>query len=297
MNDINLIRYHNRSAHEIHMLLNGEMKDKLFARVVLGESKEGAGISKLALFMTMTASLVCAVFASYVLYHVVLIKDIRIPILNKELIKKKVAEYQLELRTGGDPYLKEGYTRIVAVEQAPDKDAPPIVVVSDYQPPINIETQPELFTKPVELKGEPEKRKRDKRDLITPEVTGTFAIQFTDVNNDDVGKIRTLAGNNDLKLTVLATIRKSSVVWNAYREDRQSAKVIAGKHVRFDKSFSSRKEAVGYLQKGRYGGVVESRTTYYNHYNMEVCCLSDEAAQKLANASGVSTNKIKILKK
>lgn len=79
MNDINLLRYHNRSASEIHMLLNSENVDPFFSRVVLGESKERAGLSKLVLILTLFASMACALFASYVIYHVAILGDMNIP--------------------------------------------------------------------------------------------------------------------------------------------------------------------------------------------------------------------------
>lgn len=297
MNDINLLRYHNRSAYEIHMLLNGEMKDKLFSRVVLGEMKARASVSKLVLFLTVILSFICSLFASYVVYHVVLIKDISIPMLDKAAIEKKVAEYQLELRTGGDPYLKEGYTKVISVDRAAEDDTPPVVVVSEYEPPIDMEAKPELFTKPIELVGEPEKRKRDKKELITPVLTGNYSIQFRSIGDADAAKVRTLAGNNDFKLTMLGTAKKSSVAWNAYKEDPKSGTVIAGKRVAFIKSFGNRNDAVSYLQKRKIAGVVASRTTYYNLYDMEVCCLNDEAAEKLARGSGIPMDKIKIIKK
>lgn len=297
MNDINLLRYHNRSAHEIHMLLNGEMKDKFFSRVVLGEIKEGAGRTLLTPLLTVAASFVCAVFASYVIYHAVIVKDIYIPTIDKEMIKNKVAEYRLELRTGGDPYLKDGYTKIAAVETSTEAAAPSVVVVSEYEPPIDIESQPELFTKPVELTGEPEKRKRDKRNLITPILTGNFAIRFLDVNESDAVKVRTLAENNDFNINIIGSNKKSRVRWAAYRENPQSGTVIAGKNVTHLNTFSSRDAAVNYLQKRKIAGVVASRTTYYNYYDMEVCCLGEEAAEKLARGSGVSMSKVKIIKK
>lgn len=297
MNDINLLRYHDRNACEIHRLLTGEMNDKLFSRVVFGDSTSGAGISKPALFLTLAASFACAVFASYVIYNTVFMRGSAIPKLNKNAIIDKVKEYQLELRTGGDPYLKEGYTKIATVEKAPDGSAPPVVVISEYEPPVNKEANPELFTKPVDLHGEPEKWKRDKKkELIEPMVNDSYSILFRNIDNSDVAKVKTLVKNNDLKMKVVKTHHYKTVKWNAYKGDPGSGLVMAGKHVRFVKSFRSKNEAVKYLQKKRYGGVVMSKTTRYNHYDIRVCCLGDEAAEKLSTGSGVDTNKIKIIK-
>jgi len=297
MNDINLLRYHNRSAHEINMLLNGEMNDKFFSRVVLGETKERTGLPKLVLFMTITASFICALFASYVLYNVVDLNSITIPKIDKEMIKQKVAEYQLELRTGGDPYLKDGYTRIAIVDKAKDEPTQPVVVISEYEPPIDKESKPELFTKPVELTGEPEKRKRDKRVLVTPMYTGNYTIQFLDINEAEANDVKVLVKNNDFNLNVIGSTKKTQKHWMVYKDDSNSRTVIAGKNVSYIKTFDKQDDAVKYLQKHKLAGVVAGKTTYFNYYDMEVCCLGEEAAEKLANGSGVSRNKIKILKK
>lgn len=298
MNDINLLRYHNRSASEIHMLLNGESTDKLFSRLVLGELEQGAGSRKLALFMTMAASLVCAIFASYVIYNVVIVNKINIPLLNKEKIKAKVEAYKLELRTGGDPYLKDGFSRIAVVDKGTiETETPPITVVSKFQPPVDKEAKPELFTKPVELTGEPVKRKRDKRVLVTPMFTGNYSLRFTDVNESEAAKVRVLAEGNDFNLNIIGSTKKAFRKWKVYIEDNKSSTVIAGKKVRYLKTFDKKDKAVSYLKAKRIAGVVETDTTYYDYYDMEVCCLGEEAAQKLAHGSGVSMNKIKILKK
>ena len=156
---------------------------------------------------------------------------------------------------------------------------------------------PELFIKPVPLEGEPKKRKRDKRVLVTPMFTGNFAIQFRDVNESDAGKVRLLAENNDFKLKIIGSTKKSSRKWNVYKEDDNSGVVIAGKNVKFVRKFKTRNAAVKYMQKHKIAGVVSSDTTYYDYYDMEVCCLGDEAAEKLARGSGINMNKIKILKK
>ncbi|ADD67975.1 hypothetical protein Dacet_1203 [Denitrovibrio acetiphilus DSM 12809] len=297
MNDINLIRYHNRSSSEINMLLAGETADKLFSRVVLGESKKGAGSSMLVLFGTVAASFACAVFASYVIYHVVLVKDISLPAIDKTKIAKKVSDYKLELRTGGDPYLKDGFQKIAEVEKTPDANAQPVVVVSGYKPPVDKEANPELFTKPVELQGEPKKRKRDKRMLVTPIFTGNHVIQFLDVNEKEAAKVRVLAENNDFNLEIIGSSKKAFRKWKAYREDRSSSVVIAGMNVKYMKTFKSRQAALDYLEEKRIAGIVATDTTYYDYYDMEVCCLGDEAAEKLARGSGIAMKKIKILKK
>ena len=297
MNDINLLRYHNRSAHEINMLLNGDISDKLFSRVVLGETDKRTGPSRLVLSFTVAASFLCALFASYVIYNVVILKVNPLPFIDKNLIRNKVAEYKLELRTGGDPYLKDGYTRIAVLEQADGGTAQPVVVVSEYEPPIDYEAKPELFVKPVELTAEPEKRKRDKKALITPMFTGNYSIRFMDINESDASKVRVLADNNDFKLNLLGSTKKSRVQWQAFREDDSSSVSIAGKKVKYLRSFDSRQSAVNYLQKNKIAGLVSSKTTYYDYYDMEVCCLGDEAAEKLARGSGISMKKVKILKK
>jgi len=298
MNDINLLRYHNRSASEINMLLSGETADKLFSRVVLGEYEERTSRSKLVLLMTMAASFACAVFASYVIYNVVITGTINVPRFDKDAILKKVAEYQLNVRTGGDPYLKDGFQKIADVESAPlDDNAPPIVVVSEYEPPIDRETNPELFTKPIELTGEPKKRKRDKRVLVTPMFTGNYSIQFLDITESEAAKVRLLAENNDFNLNVLGSTKKAFRKWKVFREDDNSHTVIAGKNVRYLKTFRTKSAAVSYMEKKKIPGVVSTDTTYSDYYDMEVCCLGDEAAEKLAHGSGVSMKKIKILKK
>ena len=279
------------------MLLNSENVDPFFSRVVLGESKERASLSKLALIMTLTASMACALFASYVIYNVFILGGYEIPAINKEMIMKKVAEYQLELRTGGDPYLKDGYTKIAVVESSDEDLTQPVVVVSDYEVPIDKEAQPELFTAPIKITGEPKKRKIDKRALITPMFTGNYSIQFLDINEEDAKKVKILADNNDFNLTKIGSNVKSRKKWQAYKENNNSKTVIAGKNVSFLKSFNSRSAAVKYLQKKKIAGVVATKTTYYNYYDLEVCCLGSEAAQKMAHGSGVSFKKIKILKK
>jgi len=279
------------------MLLNGEMTDQFFSRLVLGDKKTGAGTSKPALFLTIAASFVCALFASYVIYHVYLLKDMEIPALNKDSIMKKVQEYQLELRTGGDPFLKEGYTKIADVTAAPEDLSQPVVVVSEFKPPIDFESKPELLLEPEKLEKEPEKRKRDKRELITPVLTGNHTIVFRDVGESDASKIRVLAENNDLKLNIIGSTKKSSRKWQVYKENPASKKIVAGKKVSFIKSFNKRNDAVKYLQNNKIAGLVVSDTTYYDYYDIEVCCLGDEAAEKLARGSGVSMNKVKIIKK
>lgn len=297
MNDINLLRYHNRSAHEINMLLSREISDQFFSRVVLGENGQRTGTSKLVLSLTAAASFVCSLFASYVLYHVIIVGDMTVPSINKKMIMDKVEEYKLELRTGGDPYLKDGYTRIAVVERTDENLTQPIVVVSEYEPPVDYEKQPELLTKPIELKGEPEKRKVDKRDLVTPVFTGNYSIRFLNVNESEAQKVRILAENNDFNITLLGSTKKSTRKWEVYKDDENSKKVIAGRNVRFVKTFNTRSDAVNYLQEKKIAGVVSSSTTYFDFYDMEVCCLRDEAAEKLARGSGVSMEKVKIIKK
>jgi hypothetical protein len=298
MNDINLLRYHNRSASEIHMLLAGESADKLFSRLVLGEDEQRTGRSLLVLSLTMAASFACALFASYVIYKVVITKDIVIPTFDKAAILQKVEDYKEELRTGGDPYLKDGFSKIANIAQSPMEDnASPVTVESQYKPPISVEKNPELFIQPVPLEGEPVKRKRDKRVLVTPMFTGNFAIEFRDINEADAAKVRLLAENNDFKLNIIGSTKKSTRKWNIYKEDDNSRIVIAGKNVKFVKTFQTRSAAVEYMQKHKIAGVVSSDTTYYDYYDMEVCCLGDEAAEKLARGSGINMNKIKILKK
>lgn len=73
--------------------------------------------------------------------------------------------------------------------------------------------------------------------------------------------------------------------------------MIAGKNVKYVRTFKMKSDAVKYMQKKKIAGVVASSTTYYDYYDMEVCCLGDEAAEKLAHGSGISMKKIKILKK
>lgn len=298
MNDINLLRYHDRSASEVHMLFTGEAADKLFSRVVLGEYDKRTGKSKLVLSLTIAASFVCALFASYVIKNGILIKDITIPAFDKNAIIRKVSEYKEELRTGGDPYLKDGFSKIADVAQAPmEEHVPPVTVESEYQPPINKETNPELFIKPVPLDGEPEKRKRDKRVLVTPMFTGNYAIQFRDVNETEAGKVRLLAENNDFNLNLIGSTKKAFRKWKVYKENDNSRTVIAGKNVSYLRTFKTEKAAVQYMQKNKIAGVVSSDTTYYDYYDMEVCCLGEEAAEKLARGSGITMAKIKILKK
>ncbi|PLX70978.1 MAG: hypothetical protein C0602_02790 [Denitrovibrio sp.] len=171
------------------------------------------------------------------------------------------------------------------------------MVVSDYSPPIDYEKQPELLKEPVKLEGEPEKRKVDKRNLITPVLTGNYSIQFLDISEADAGKVRTLAENNDFNLTLIGSTKKSTRKWQVYKDSDNSSKVIAGRNVKYLRSFNSRSEAVKYLQKNKIAGLVHSDTTYFDYYDMEVCCLGEEAAEKLARGSGVSMNKVKIIKK
>lgn len=128
------------------------------------------------------------------------------------MIINKVAEYQLEIRTGGDPYLKDGFTKIAVVESSDEDLTQPIVVVSEYEEPIDKEARPpDLFTAPIELTGEPKKRKRDKRELVTPMFTGgNYAIQFLDISESDAKKVKILADNNDFKLAKIGSNVKSS---------------------------------------------------------------------------------------
>jgi hypothetical protein len=298
MNDINLIRYHDRSASEINMLMAGEMTDQLFSRVVLGIQEQRTGPSRLVLLLTMAASMVCALYASYVIYNVYInrVPDF-VSTLDKEAIMAKYRAYKLQLATGGDPYLIDGYTKIAVVEQTEEEDSQPVVVVSEYQVPIDRDANPELFTKPVEITKEPEKRKRDKRALITPVLTGNYSIQFLDISEADANKVRVLAESNDFKLKRLGSTKKYTRRWNVYRESKNSKTIVGGKNVKFVRSFKSRGAAVKYLQQKNIRGVVASKTNYYNQYDMQVCCLGEEAAEKLARGSGINMRKIKILKK
>jgi hypothetical protein len=279
------------------MLLNGEMTDSFFSRVVLGKKDTGTGAKKPVLYVTLAASLICALFASYVIYYTYILNIPVVPFLDTKAIERKVAEYKLDLLTGGDPYLKDGYTRIVIVDESQTDIPQPVVVDSDYQPPVDKDARPDLYAKPVELTEEPEKRKRDKRVLVTPVYSGNFAIQFFDVDTVEAEKVRTLAKNNDFNLTTIGSTKKSSVRWNVYKEDDRSSILIAGRKVSFLKGFEKKSDAVKYLQDKRIAGVVASRTTYYDYFDLEVCCLGEEAANKLANGSGVSVNKVKIIKK
>lgn len=297
MNDINLLKYHGRTASEVNMLLAGEMADKLFSRLVLDEFEERAGPSRLVLSLTMLASFTCALFASYVIYNVTFVSDMKFPSLDKQAILKKVEEYKLEIRTGGDPYLKKGYEKIAVIEQSIDDDGQPILVESEYKAPIDIEKQPELFIKPVELTEEPKARKRDKRALITPVFTGNNAIRFNKVTVNERAKIKVLAESNDFKMNLVGSVKKNIRKYLVYKVDKNGTKVIAGKKVRYLKTFKNRNDAVKYMKSTRVAGVVATDTTYYDLYDIEVCCLGEEAAEKLARGSGISMKKIKILKK
>jgi len=279
MNEINLLKYHNRSAREIHMLLNGELKDDLFSQLVLGGS-----------FLT-------AIFASYFISIVYLDLDPPIPYFDKEAIKRKVAEYQLNKRTGGDEFLKSGYEKLGVVEQSLEGNTAAAYVESQFEFKEDNSRKPELFIKPLKLEGEPLRKKIDKSKLISPVLTGNNAIRFKTVSSKEMAIIKDIAVNNDLKYRKLGSSKKRSVVWQVYREDKSSSRIIGGKPVRYVKSFKRESQALRYIKSMKRRGVVTSKTTYTDYFDVEICCLGDEAAEKFARGSGISMKKIKIIKK
>jgi hypothetical protein len=279
------------------MLLNGELSDELFNKLVLGEIEEKAGKFRPAFFLVIAASFICALFASYVIYNTYIKAESPIPFIDKDAVKRKMEAAEIEKRTGGDPFLKEGYQKLGVIEETETSKAAPFYIESENKEVEDVSDRPELYIKPIELKGEPLRKRRDQSNIISPVFTGNYAIVFRKLNTNQSAMIKKTALDNDLKYKVVGSSKKAVVKWKVYKENKNSGTVIGGKNVSYLKTFKNRSSAVKYLQKKKVRGVVASDTSYIDYFDMQICCLGEEAAEKLARGSGISMRKIKILKK
>lgn len=304
MNEINLLRYHDRSAREIHMLLCGELTDEFFSRVVVvGKNKKVSGKHPvLTFFLTMLLAFICSLGVSYYVYtkfiavnNTGISTSSIIPEPIRKVIKK---EKEVVEKVKPDPYVMSGYSNIGEIELGSGgSESRGIIISSDYtKPKESNKNKPEQTIRPITIPGEPIKRIPDQNPDFMPVYSGTYLMQFFDSDPSDTDFITALANKNDMKMTKLATRSRMVTHWNAYYIDKKSKTRIAGYGVKFIKSFDSRDAAKGYLKNSRIRGFVAAITAPEPIYDWEVCCAKKEEADKLANGSGVDMKKIKIIK-
>lgn len=305
MNEINLLRYHDRSAREVHMLLNGELADEFFTRVVLaGKRYKKAGAAKkhpaLAFFFTMLLALMCALGASYFIYTKYLV--VLMPASQTSMIPEpirevmKMPEKAVE-KVKPDPLVMNGYSNIGDIELGGSTGTKETIIVSDYtKPKESTENKPEEIIKPITVPGEPMKRIPDAQPEFMPVYSGTFMIQFFNADPQETKYISALATKNDMKLTKIAERSRMVTHWNAYYIDKKSKTRLAGYGVRFIQSFNSRAEAKTFLKNKGIRGFVAAITAPEPINDWGVCCAKEDAADKMARASGVDMNKVKIIK-
>ncbi len=303
MNEINLLRYHNRSAHEIHMLLNGELTDEFFSRIVTISSKKvkKVRLSRLTFFMTLLLAFLCSLVSSYFIYTKLLPhKDLTsVNGVQKHIIEVMSVKIKPKAPEKPDPLLKEGYARIGELDdKAEGKGSQGLLIISDYKPETKADTgeKPEEIIKPITVPGEPAKRIPVREPDFMPLFSGNFKIQFFNLNEQELSYVKTLAQNNDLTLTQIGSDKIVKTKWLVYLLDNTSPVTISGRRVRYIKSYSSSDAAMSYLTRNSLKGLITTDTSVTNFYDMQVCCLSEEAADKLARGSGVGMDKVKILK-
>lgn len=299
MNEINLLRYHDRSNQEIHMLLSGELSDEFFSRVVLGGKGKKVRLKGLTLSMTILLAFLCSLPMSYYLY----IKFLNTSNLKpteelhkhiKEVISVKLSKKNEEKN---DPLIKEGYKKIGEIAEKKGAEGQQgLLVISDYKKPEEVqEEKPEEPIDPITAPGEPAKRIPVKEIEFMPVYSGHFKIQFMHVDEGEAEFVKVLAKNNDLQLNMIGSDKKIDRKWLVYQLDESSSTVVAGRRATYIKSFDSSDKAMSYLTRNGLKGLISANTSVTNFYDFEVCCLSKEAAEKTARGSGVNTNKINIV--
>lgn len=299
MNEINLLRYHDRSNHEIHMLLAGELSDEFFSRVVLGGKVKKVRLTGLTLSMTVLLAFLCSLPMSYYIYtkylHTSKITPAEIIHQHiKEVISVKLNSKKEELN---DPLIKEGYKKIGEISEKKGAEGQQgLLVISDYKKPVEKqEEKPDEPIDPITVPGEPAKRIPVKEIEFMPIYSGTFKIQFMHVDESEAEFIKILAKNNDLNLSMIGSDKKIDRKWLVYQLDESSSTIVAGRKATYIKSFDSSDKAMSYLTRNNLKGLISANTSVTNFYDYEVCCMSKEAAEKTARGSGVNTDKIKIV--
>ena len=112
----------------------------------------------------------------------------------------------------------------------------------------------------------------------------------------ELGYVKTIAQENDLSISQIGGDKKVKTKWQVYLLDHTSKQIVSGRKARYIKSFSSSDAAMSYILRNNLKGLITTDTSVTNFYDMEICCMSEEAAEKTANGSGVSMDKVKILK-
>jgi hypothetical protein len=298
MNEINLLKYHNRSAREIHMLLTGELTDEFFSRVVFsGKDRAGGRRQGLSLPFIILAAFICSLSPSYVIYtKYIMEQPITVPSIDKSLrniMPKPDAPKKVEKP---DPMVLEGYSKIGELEEGKGEGQQGVLIVSDYVPPQEAkEDKPDEKIAPITNLGEPPKRIPQRSVELLPIYSGNFKIVFNSIDGQASKEVKTLADNNDLKMTRIGSERKENKKWHVYKFDSRSSLVISGRKVRYIKSYDDSGSAMVFLEANNIKGLIVPETSKTDLYDIEVCCTSQELAQKLANASGIGSSKYKIL--
>lgn len=299
MNEINLLKYHNRSAREIHMLLTGELRDEFFSRVVFsGKDKAGGRRQGLSLPFIILAAFICSLSPSFVIYtKYIRQQEITVPAIDKTLKSIMPKPDTLKKTEKPDPMVLEGYSKIGVLEEGKSEGQQGVLIVSEYVPPQEEkeEDKPEEKISPITNMGEPPKRIPQRNVDLLPIYSGNYKILFSGIDGQATKDVKILADNNDLKMTRIGSERRENKKWHVYKFDSRSSLVISGRKVRYIKSYDDSGSAMVFLQANNVKGLIVPESSKTDLYDIEVCCTSQELAQKLANASGIGPTKYKIL--
>jgi len=299
MNEINLLKYHNRSAREIHMLLNGELTDDLFSRVVFsGKVKGGDRREGLSLPVIILCAFLCSLSPSFVIYTKYIANhELAVPAIDKSLKNIMPSTTKEKVPEKPDPMVLEGYSKIGQLADSPKTEGQQgVIIVSDFVPPVEEqEEKPEEKVSPITNIGEPPKRIPQRDVELLPIYSGSFKIVFSGIDSQASRDVKTLADNNDLKMSRVGSERKEQKKWHVYKFDNRSSLIISGRKVRYVKSFDDSGSAMVFLEANSIKGLILPETSKTDLYDIEVCCTSEELATKLANASGIGSSKYKIL--
>ena len=298
MNEINLLKYHNRSAREIHMLLTGELTDAFFSRVVFsGKVKAADRRQGLSLPFIILAAFICSLSPSFVIYtKYIKQQEITVPAIDTSL-KNIMPKAEPPKKTEKpDPMVLEGYSKIGVLEEGKPEGQQGVLIVSDYVPPKEEkEDKPEEKISPITSMGEPPKRIPTRSVDLLPIYSGNFKIVFIGIDGPATRDVKMLAENNDLKMARIGSERRENKKWHVYKFDSRSSLVISGRKVKYLKSYDDSGSAMVFLQANNIKGLIVPETSKTDLYDIELCCTSQELAQKLANASGIGPTKYKIL--